>query len=53
MEERLGTYYLWINWTDRVVSFHQMDGYDCLPFTSQENYHANIRILLQAGFLFG
>lgn len=45
-------YIIWINWSDQVVSFHEVPGFEQLPFGSAEKWQANIRILLTEGFRF-
>ena len=45
-------YIMWIDWEERVVSFHEVQGYDQLPFGTMETMQANIRILLTEGFQF-
>lgn len=45
-------YNVWINWNDKIVSFHEEPGFERLPFGSRESWNANIRILLTEGFRF-
>lgn len=45
-------YMRWINWEEQIVSFHEVPGFDRLPFGTEENWQANIRILLTEGFRF-
>lgn len=45
-------YMMWINWEEQIVSFHEVPGFDRLPFGTEENWQANIRILLTEGFRF-
>lgn len=52
MKPEGSTYYLWIDWEEKIASFHEMAGCEPLPFCSQESYQANIWILLQSGFRF-
>lgn len=47
-----GDYNMWINWEEEIVSFHEVPGFELLPFGTMENLQANIRILLMAGFRF-
>lgn len=46
------TYCLWISWEEQVASFRPQEGFDCLPFYSNDSYQTNIRILEQSGFRF-
>lgn len=43
---------IWVDWTQEIVSFHKVDGFDSLFFVSLESWQANIRILLTLGFRF-
>lgn len=52
MEQERGNYELWIDWEREIVSFHEAQGFEPIPFVSQENRQANIRILVTAGFRF-
>ena len=52
MTESGALYMIWINWEDQIVSFHEEPGFDRLPFGSEANWQANIRILLTEGFRF-
>lgn len=45
-------YQLWINWDDSIASFQPAPGFDALSFCSNENYQANLHILIQSGFRF-
>lgn len=45
-------YRLWVDWEREVASFHPELGFDVVSFCSQENYQANLRILIQSGFRF-
>lgn len=52
MTNQIDGYQLWVNWDNFVVSFHPVNGYDVVCFQSQDNYQANLRILVQSGFRF-
>ena len=52
MTESGELYMIWINWEDQIVSFHEEPCFDRLPFGSEANWQANIRILLTEGFRF-
>ena len=52
MTEQAVGYQIWVNWDHCVVSFHPENGFDLVYFHSEDNYHANIRILVQSGFRF-
>lgn len=45
-------YRMWIDWEQAIVSFHPVKGYDFISFSSRENYHARVHILVQSGFRF-
>lgn len=45
-------YQLWVNWDEHIASFQPKPGFETVTFFSQENYQANLRILLQSGFRF-
>lgn len=45
-------YHMWINWEKAIVSFHPVNGYEQIRFSSRENYQARIHILVQSGFRF-
>lgn len=45
-------YWIWVNWAMEIVSFHQVKGFEALPFASEESRRANITILLSEGFRF-
>lgn len=45
-------YRLWVNWEREIASFHPVSGFDVVYFCTQENYQANLRILVQSGFRF-
>ncbi len=52
MKEQITGYQLWINWDHEVVSFHPESDFDVVYFHTQDNYQANLRILVQSGFRF-
>ena len=52
MTEQAVGYQIWVNWDHCVVSFHPENGFDLVYFHSEDNYQANIRILVQSGFRF-
>lgn len=52
MTTEAADYRLWIDWDQQIASFHPVNGFDSVCFYSQENYQANLRILLQSGFRF-
>lgn len=43
-------YQLWVNWDESIASCHPVPGYETVTFCSQENYQANLKILVQSGF---
>ena len=45
-------YQLWVNWDELIASFQPKAGFDALSFCYNENYQANLRILIQSGFRF-
>lgn len=45
-------YKIWVDWNREIVSFHEVAGFEPMPFESQETRQANIRILITAGFRF-
>ncbi len=45
-------YRLWIDWQEKIVSFHEVAGFEQLPFATHEAQQANAVILLAAGFRF-
>lgn len=48
----LEDYKIWIDWEREIVSFHEAQGFEPLPFANQEARSANINILITAGFRF-
>lgn len=52
MNQQEKSYCLWISWEEQIASIYAVEGYDCLPCCSDENYQTNIRILMQSGFQF-
>lgn len=45
-------YIIWVNWTEQVVSFYQIAGFDQLFFATQETLQHNIQLLQLEGFHF-
>lgn len=52
MTAETNRYQLWINWDEQIASFQPQAGFETVTFFSQENYDANLQILLQSGFRF-
>jgi len=52
LEPKCSEHTIWVDWKQEIVSFHEAEGFDPMPFTTQESWEANIRILLTAGFRF-
>lgn len=52
MTDQLEGYKLWVDWEHHVASFHPAEGFDVVCCFSEENYQANLRILIQSGFRF-
>lgn len=50
MTTESATYQLWVNWQTHVASTSPVAGFDTVTFCSEENYQANLRILIQSGF---
>lgn len=50
MTAESATYQLWVDWESHVASTSPTPGFDALTFCSEENYRANLRILIQSGF---
>lgn len=52
MTDQCVGYQIWVNWDHSVVSFHPEAGFDTVYFHSEDNFNANLRILVQSGFRF-
>ena len=52
MAEEALKYCMWIDWHQAIVSFHPVQGYELIQFSSRENFQVRIHILVQSGFRF-
>lgn len=43
---------MWVNWVERIVSFHEVAGYEMLQFETEEKRMAQLRMFLTEGFRF-
>ena len=43
---------MWVNWVERIVSFHEEADFEELQFETEESRMAQLRMFLTEGFLF-
>ena len=52
MTVEMPKYRMWIDWDKAIVSFHPVNGYEQISFSTREHYEARVHILVQSGFRF-
>ena len=43
---------MWVNWVERIVSFHEVADFEELQFETEESRMAQLRMFLTEGFRF-
>lgn len=43
---------MWVNWKERIVSFHEVADFEMLQFETEESRLAQLRMFLTGGFRF-